>query len=267
MTGPAPAARRVAALCDIHGNLPALEAVLAEVQREGVERIVIGGDVVPGPQPRETLERLLALGPAASFLHGNCERAVLAQWDAPDADSATYWGTTSGRPLPPADRARMRWTAMQLTDHRALLASWPRTVRLRIEGLGEVLFCHATPRSETEIVLRTTSEERLRPVFAELDVSAVVCGHTHMQFDRVVGGIRVVNAGSVGMPFGGTGACWALLGPDIELRRASYDVARAADRVRASGRPMAEEDARSILHPPTEEEMVRLFSAAEVGSS
>jgi predicted phosphodiesterase len=107
---------RVAALYDIHGNLPALEAVLEDVRRAGVDRIVVGGDVVPGPMPRETLGRLLDLEVPVEFIHGNCELAVLAQMAAPDAGSATYWGTASGRPLPEPYRARMRWTAEQLPE-------------------------------------------------------------------------------------------------------------------------------------------------------
>ena len=89
-----------------------------------------------------------------------------------------------------------------------MLASWPRTLRLDVDGLGGVLFCHGTPRSETEIFTRLTPEERLVPLFDGLQVSVAVCGHTHMQFDRQIGPTRVVNAGSVGMPFGTTGACW-----------------------------------------------------------
>src|SRR5207302_5134939 len=131
------------------------------------------------------------------FIHGNCELAVLAQMAVPETGAETYWGTTSGEPLPEALREGMRWTAQQLQrDHKAVLASWPKTRRLEITGLGEVLFCHSTPRSETEIFTRLTPEERLVPLFEPLRVSVVVCGHTHMQFDRMIGATRVVNAGS-----------------------------------------------------------------------
>lgn len=255
---------RVAALYDIHGNLPALEAVLEEVRGAGVDRVVIGGDVVPGPMPRETLERLLGLDLPLQFIHGNCELAVLAQMAAPDADSATYWGTASGRPLPEPYRASMRWTAERLRDYESVLASWPRTLRLDVSGLGEVLFCHSTPRSETEIFTRLTAEHRLLPVFDGLGASVVVCGHSHMQFDRRVGSTRVVNAGSVGMPFGDPGAFWALLGPNVELRRTDYDLARAAERIRSIPYPQAQEDAHSILQPPSEAEMLDVYGKAEL---
>jgi diadenosine tetraphosphatase ApaH/serine/threonine PP2A family protein phosphatase len=252
---------RVAALYDIHGNLPALEAVLPEIRQAGVTHIVVGGDVLPGPLPRETLARLLDLEVPTQFLHGNGEVAVLAE----------RAGTEAYR-LPESAREVVRWTARQLDPElERWLASWPRTLRLDIPGLGGVLFCHATPRNENECFLRTTPEERLLPVFAGLDVALVVCGHTHMQFDRTVGGIRVVNAGSVGMPFGEPGADWLLLGSlgslgsNIELRHTAYDLAKAAERIRGTEYPQAEEfAARNLLQPPSEREMLALFSPAEL---
>ncbi|SRR6266545_599458 len=256
---------RVAALYDIHGNLPALEAVLAEIRQAEVDHVVIGGDVVPGPMPRETLRRLLDLDLTVQFIHGNCELAVLAQMAATDEGSVTYWGTTSGKPLPEPFREAMRWTAQQLQpDYEPVLASWPKTLRLQIHGLGEVLFCHGTPRSETEGFTRLTPEDRLLPLFAGLQASVVVCGHTHMQFDRMIGSTRVVNAGSVGMPFGAPGAFWALLGPDVQLRHTSYDLAKAAERFRDSPYPQAREDAKNLLQPPSEEEMLEAFGKASV---
>ena len=112
---------------------------------------------------------------------------------------------------------------------------------------------------------RLTAEPRLAPVFRDLGVSVVVCGHTHMQFDRTVGDTRVVNAGSVGFPFGAPGAYWALLGPGIELRRTGYDLARAAELIRSTSSPRAEEDARSILEPAPEAEMLEIYGKVELG--
>ena len=123
-----------------------------------------------------------------------------------------------------------------------------------------MLFCHATPRSDTELFTRVTDEHQLRPVFDAIASDVVVCGHTHMQFDRMVGARRVINAGSVGMPFGEPGACWLLLGADIELRRTSYDLADAARRVRATRYPQAEEFApRNVLDRPTERAMLEAY--------
>jgi predicted phosphodiesterase len=256
---------RVAALYDIHGNLPALEAVLQEVRQAGVDQVVAGGDVVPGPMPRETLQRLRDFDLPVQFIHGNCELALLAQIEAAKTGEVTYWGTTSGAPLPEPLQAIYRWAAQQLQPETvSVIASWPKTLRLEIEGLGEVLFCHSTPRSETEIFTRLTSEERLLPLFAGLGAPVVVCGHTHMQFDRMVGGTRVVNAGSVGEPFGEPGAYWVSLGPEVQLRHTYYDLEHAAEQIRATQHPQAQEEAQNILQPPSEAEILELFGKAEL---
>jgi predicted phosphodiesterase len=256
---------RVAALYDIHGNLPALDAVLEEIRRIGVDRIVVGGDVLPGPMPRETMARLLALDIPTQFIYGNGDLAILAQMRAADPNAVTYWGTTGGAPLPEPFRELFRWTAQQAGEYQDVLASWPLTTTVDIDGLGNVLFCHATPRNETDIFTRVTPEERLLRVFAGVDASVVVCGHTHMQFDRMVGRLRVVNAGSVGMPFATTGADWLLLGPGIELRKTTYDLADTAEQFRRSAYPMVEEMAvRYILNPPTEQQLFAAWASAEI---
>lgn len=257
---------RVAALYDIHGNLPALEAVLDDIRQAGIDEVVVGGDAIPGPMPRESLRRLLELDRPVHFIHGNGELAVLAQMTAPAEDAVTYWGTTSGARPPEPVREVYRWTARQLRpDYESALASWPGTLRLDVDGLGGVLFCHGTPRSETEIFTRSTPEERLIPLFDGLQVAVAVCGHTHMQFDRQIGRTRVVNAGSVGMPFGTTSACWVVLGPGVQLQQTSYDLAQAAERIRATSYPQAQEFAsQNVLSAPTEAEMLEAFRRAEL---
>jgi len=246
---------RIAALYDIHGNLPALEAALQEIRQIEVDRIVVGGDVVPGPMPREALERLLDLEIPVEYIRGNGESAALAH----------LAGTDPGT-LPEQAREAVRWSAEQLPpEHQQLLASWPETLRLEVPGLGDVLFCHATLRSDTEIFTRLTPEERLLPAFKGLDVAVVVCGHTHRPFDRTIGRIRVVNAGSVGMPFGEPGAYWLVLGPDVELRRTQYDLTRAAERIRSTQYPQARDfAAQSVLQPPSEEQMLEVLTRAEL---
>jgi putative phosphoesterase len=246
---------RVAALYDIHANLPALEAVLQEIRQSDVDQIVVGGDVVLGPMPLETLACLREVTIPALYLEGNCDRDVLAQMRGSEPTT-----------LPEQVRGAIRWVAEVLEpEHERLLASWPKTVRLEIPGLGDVLFCHATPRNDTEIFTRLTAQERLLPAFADTQADVVVCGHTHMQFDRMIGRIRVVNAGSVGMPFGKRGADWLLLGPDVDLRHTDYDYAAAAQRIRNMKNPQAQEFAdRNILHPPSEEEMLDLLGRAEL---
>jgi len=242
---------RVAALYDIHGNLPALEAVLEEVRRSDVDQIVVGGDVVPGPLVRETLACLLALDAPVGFIQGNGEVAVLEAMAGRDHPA-----------VPEQHRPIIRWMAQHLQhEYRQLLASWPMTLRLEIAGCGQVLFCHGTPRDDNECFTRLTPEARLLPIFEGLGASLVVCGHTHMQFDRMVGSTRVVNAGSVGMPFGEAGADWLLLGPGVELRHTNYDGTAAAERLRAADYP----DARAfvaeyVLKQPSEAEMLDLFT-------
>ena len=244
---------RVAAIYDIHGNLPALEAVLQDIRQAEVDQIVVGGDVVPGPMPCETLTCLLNLDIPVQFIRGNCEREVLAE--------AAGKGTST---VPEQFREIVRWTAQQLhPDHERLLAGWPMTLHIEICGLGEALFCHATPRSDAEIFTRLTPEDHLLPIFAEHKVSVIICGHTHMQFDRMIGNIRVVNAGSVGMPFGQPGAYWLLLGPNVELRHTPYDLAKAADCIRNTNYPQARNFAtHNVLQPKSEEEMLEIFAQA-----
>src|SRR5437588_4051946 len=257
---------RVAALYDIHGNLPALEAALQDIRQANADQIVVGGDVVPGPMPRETLRRLLDLDLPTHFIYGNGERAILAQIAGARTGSVTYWGTTSAARPPESIIEIYRWTAAQVQpEFEPVLARWPKTLQLEIDGLGQVLFCHSTPRSETEVFTRLTAEDRLLLIFEGLNAPVVICGHTHMQFDRMIGRTRVVNAGSVGMPFGEPGAYWLLLGPDVQLRHTPYDLAKAAESIRASNYPQAQDfAAHHVLQPPSEKQMLEAFSKAEL---
>jgi putative phosphoesterase len=246
---------RIAAIYDIHANLPALEAVLQDIRQAEVDQIVVGGDVLPGPMPRETIACLLDLDIAVQFLQGNGDREVLA----------VMTGTDTGA-VPEQFREVMRWNAQQLNlEDQQLLASWPKTLQVKIRGLGEVLFCHATPRSDTEVFTRLTPEDRLLPIFEGLNVPLVVCGHTHMQFDRTIGRVRVVNAGSVGMPYGEPGAYWLLLGPNVQFRHTSYDLTKAAERIRGTNYPQAQDfAAHNILQPPSEGEILKVFTKAQL---
>lgn len=204
---------RVAVLCDIHGNLPALEAVLAEVE---ADLIVVGGDVGPGPLVSECLELLAPL--PARYVMGNGDRELIE----PD-------------PGGNAPAALLEWCGARLTAaDRERLAAFEPTVS--VDG---VRFCHGSPRSDTEIVTAVSPEERLAPMFEGVGETVIVCGHTHHQFDRAVLGKRLLNAGSVGMPYEDEAAAYWLLVDDgePELRRTDYDVAAAVERLRASGFP------------------------------
>ena len=244
-------------LNDIHGNLPALEAVLDDVRRAGADRIVVGGDVFPGPMAHLVLRALAgsASGVPVDFIYGNGETAILAELRGAPA------------PVPESAREAVRWNVGQL-DAAAVrtIAEWPMLLRMPLP-IGDVLFCHATPRDEFEIFTKNTPEGRLLSVFAPVHEPIVVCGHTHMAMDRTIGRTRVVNPGSVGMPFGRPGADWMMLGEAVEFRHTDYDLERAADRVRASGYPGADEfAARCILQPPSEQDMLTMYEKAEIRS-
>ena len=235
---------RVAALYDVHGNLPALEAVLAELDDDAT--ILVGGDAVLGPMPKETLATLRECG--ATFIRGNCDRAVGG--GVPDDDP---WV------------ARIHWVREQLDEEElAFLRGLPHPLSLEVDGLGPVLFCHGSPRSDEEILTAITPPKRLDPILDGVQEDVVVCGHTHAQFDRRVGDRRLVNAGSVGMAYEGEPgiAAWALIGPTVELRRTPFDAERAASLVRETGLPDADEFAdETLLHPPSAEEVTAHFEA------
>ena len=215
---------RVAALYDVHGHLPALEAVLADPDVEAADLVLVGGDFAGGPMPAETVDLLRSQIARTRFIRGNAERELWAP--SPPRE---------GGPEPGV----LEWTCERLGDERIrFLQSLPETVTVEVTGLGRALFCHATPRSDEEIVTELTPEDRLERVLSGVEEPVVVCGHTHVQFDRTVGAIRLVNAGSVGMPYEDEpGAYWALLGPDVELRRTAYDADEAAARIAATGYP------------------------------
>jgi putative phosphoesterase len=245
---------RVAALYDIHGNLPALEAVLAEVEAAAPDLVVIGGDVVAGPLPSETLDRLVQLGERARWVMGNADRMVIEAYDR------------GGRPADPEDPIDRldAWVARQLTrDQRDRLASFEPVVRA-----GGALFCHGSPRSDEEIITALSPDARLAPMLDGVAEDVVVCGHTHHQFDRRAGGTRVVNAGSVGRPYEDEPAAyWLWLGPEPELRRTDYDIAAAVERLRASGLPEVDEFVlrESLVDPIGAEAAARVLEARATG--
>jgi putative phosphoesterase len=248
-------ATRVAAIYDVHGNLPALEAVLSDLERVESDLVVVGGDVASGPMPVEVLDRLQAVGNRVRWVRGNADREVLAAYDGgPQAIEAIM-----SDPVLAMDG----WAASRIGKrHHDLLASFPGRVEVDIEGIGAVLFCHATPNSDEEIVTTVTPEGRLRGILAGTEQDVVVCGHVHTQYDRRLDDKRVVNAGSVGLPYQGepVGAFWALLGPEgVELRRSDYELRAAVERFRAVGYPAVEDFAESLLEPPDPTWVAELF--------
>jgi putative phosphoesterase len=252
---------RVAAIYDVHGNLPALDAILAELESINPDLIVVGGDVVAGPMPTEVLERLAALGESVCFVRGNADREVVAAYD-----DGRYAAATDA--ADPAERTAAFAASEIEREHRDLLASFAEALVVEIDRVGQVLFCHGSPRSDEEIVTAATTEGRLREILDGVDQDIVVCGHTHAQFDRRVGGKRVVNAGSVGMPYQGkpVGAFWLLLGVGgVSLQRSDYELDRAVERIRATGSPDAEDVAQTLLEPPDPEWVADFFEQQAAG--
>ena len=232
---------RVAALSDIHGNLPALEAVLADVELEEVDAIVVAGDSVSAPWPSEVFDRLAAVG--ARTVRGNADR--LEEVMRHDSHLAA-------------------WTADRLGPERLeIVASWPLTLELDVDGVGRVLVCHSTPSSDDPIYTRITPDDELIATLGPLDADVVVCGHTHMQYDRrLSSGLRLVNPGSVGLPYEGRrGAFWALLGPDVEFRRSEYDVDAAAAAIRALDAPVEERLIEYLVDPADPDEITSYFES------
>jgi putative phosphoesterase len=233
---------RVAVISDVHGNLPALEAVLAEPDVASADLVVSAGDAVAGPMPVACFDALAALGERIRFVRGNADREVVARNPEHGCD----------------------WAADRLGEERlARMAEWPLTVTVEVDGLGRLLVCHAVPSDDNEIVTRITPEAEFAEAFAGVEADVVVCGHTHIQFDRPAGPVRVVNAGSVGSPYEGTrGAFWILLGPGVERRRTEYDVEAAAATLRGTDGPTADQVAGWLLDPPDPDEISAFFERA-----
>ncbi len=235
---------------DVHGNVPALDAVLKDVEAAGVDLIVWGGDVAAGPMPPETLARMRAAG--GRCVSGNADRQMVEDFDA-------------GRTPSDTDDEMMRTmlSAVQKIDRgdRDYLASFEPTVRIEVDGLGPVLFCHGSPRSDEERITRATPAERLTPMLEGVSERLIVCGHTHQQFDLRCGDRRVLNAGSVGMPYEGVAAAfWLLLGPDVELRRTDYDVGALVDTLSDADRELLKE---SLVEPADPDWVTRYFETGE----
>ncbi|MEV0621045.1 metallophosphoesterase family protein [Nonomuraea sp. NPDC050404] len=209
---------RVAVLSDIHGVLPALEAVLAEPEVAGADLIVPTGDMAAGPMPVQTLDLLVSLGERALWVNGNADRELVE--------------VVAGKA---GHHASSEWAARQLRgDQVELLRSLPARQVLDLGRLGETLFVHATARSDEEVILVDSSLERWGAVLAGQSAETVVVGNTHMPFVRLVDRVLVVNPGSVGMPYGRYGAHWALLDGDsgaVTLRCTPLDAGQVRARL------------------------------------
>jgi putative phosphoesterase len=231
---------RVGLIADLHGNLPALEAVLAELEREGVDELVCLGDVAVGPQPGATLERVRSLG---------CP-VVLGNWDAWFLDGFPQLEGELNEKL----LEMGAWWASQLSDVERDYVRGFRPAHEVSLGNGASLLCfHGSPRSYDDMILATTPDDELEPMLAGAADTVLAGGHTHLPLLRRHGGSLLVNPGSVGLPFRHQPgpiriARWAEYGVVIgdggsiavELRRTPYDVAAFLDLARSSGAPHAD---------------------------
>ena len=232
---PSSASLRVAALADVHGNAPALAAVLEELEQEAPDLVVFCGDLTWGSLPRETLALVHALEIPARFVRGNADRAV-----GVDLDGRGAW-----------------MASMHASEDIAFLATFEPAVPIAVEGLGPTCFCHGSPRSDEECVTERTPVERVREFMAGVDERVVVTGHVHVRYARLVDGVRLLSPGSVGLPYEREGgAYWARLGPAVELRRTEYDVEAAVAQMRATDDPRVEQIVELMLNPPPPEEAI-----------
>ena len=227
---------RVAALADVHGNAPALAAVLEEVVWEAPDLVVFGGDLTWGSLPQETLALVRSIEIPARFVRGNADRLVGVDTVSPRAS----WMASAHTP-----------------EDIAFLAGFEPTVTVDIDGLGTTCFCHGSPRSDEECVTERTPADRIREFMEGVDANVVVTAHVHLQYDRVVDGLRLLSPGSVGLPNADGGAAyWALLGPDVELRRTGYDLEAAAELMRATADPSVETIVGLMREPPSRDEVI-----------
>jgi putative phosphoesterase len=230
---------RVAVISDVHGNAVALAAVLEAARAAEPDLYVFGGDLTWGSLVEETVSLVEPLADDAVFVRGNAERALA------DGDRSTE---------------RAQWMQERHASERpqALLARHRESAVVEIGGLGAVRFCHGSPRTDEELITDETPAERFRALMSGVGEKTLVSAHTHLQFDRRVDAFRSVNPGSVGMAYGSAPgfACWALLGPDVELMRTPFDVDETARRYRASGDPLAETMVGYLESPPTRDEIV-----------
>lgn len=239
----------VAALYDIHGNLPALEAVVAELRGRRVDVVVFGGDLCWGPFPAETLELVRSLDIPALYVRGNADREVAD----PSGAGLTGWTAEVND-----------WCAQEVgAEGRSFLGALPGTVDEKIEGLGSVLFCHGSPARDDDVFTRLTDEARIAAMLESVTQDVVVCGHTHVAFRRYIGDQLLVNPGSLGMPAASKpGAYWGLLDDrGVHLMGTYYDPDAAARRIRATGCPHAEVFAGAVLNPADPDELTNFYEA------
>jgi len=244
---------RIAAIYDIHGNFPALQAVVAEISKASIDLILVGGDVIAGPMPVETLQLLEKTSKKIpmQFIHGNAESELIRFVNGKDINGLTK-----------NSEAITHWLAKELNSEQIeFISTWAKIRQLKLDNGKEILFCHATPDNDIDIFTQLSLESELIPVFKNLKASIVICGHTHMQFDREIANIRVINAGSVGMPFGHTGADWLIIDNEISFMHSDYNLEKAAISIRKTNYPQADQFANNnVLNSVSKTTALKMLS-------
>jgi predicted phosphodiesterase len=229
---------RVAVLSDVHGNLPALVAVLREVSQSDVEALFFLGDHTWGPQPAEVLAQAMTVPLPTFFVRGNAERALI-EYEA-------------GHREPENDIDR--WMiANHDSDVMQTLAAFPYAINVSVGALGAIKMCHGSPRSDIELLTPRTSINRLHAAVGGISESTVAHGHTHLQYERRIKGLVIAAPGSVGLPYGVTqpGARWAILGNEVELRTTRYDFAASISAARNLSYPGIARYEMQLRNPPS----------------
>ena len=235
----------ILALYDIHGNIDALDAVLADPQAADPDIVVVGGDAVPGPFARATLDRLRRLPQPVRWIRGNGEREVaeaLGGSGIDEQDMAARTAAITAEEIGAGEARALGDTPMTLT-------------------LDGVLFCHATPNRDDEILTPLSPPDRWASALSGAGCGLVVAGHTHQQDDRTVGGVRFINAGSIGLPYEGDGSArWLWIADGVpELRHTAYDAAAAGNRILAAGWPDEQSVVAALIEPIDPLVVTRIF--------
>lgn len=226
---------KIAAIYDIHGNFRALEAVLQAIEKEKVDKVIVGGDIAWGPQPKQVVERLYAKKDEYHFVMGNSDREIYEQYKLPPQAIHTM-----------AEEVN-QWCIEQLSDEQL---EWLGSFRFsHVEE--DVLFVHGSPRSDVEAIRIDTPAKEIEKMISNTKQSTIVCGHTHIQFKRMIASKNIINTGSVGLQSRSRGACWLCINSkEIELRMTEYDVERAAEELLQENAPYKEEFAAHVRTPP-----------------
>lgn len=218
-----PSYKSATIISDIHGVFPALRAVLEEESANPSEVLIVLGDSLAGPMPNETRELLQLHASRMVAILGNADREIMAVHYG--TDQYTHQGVFQ-HAADSLNQSSLTW-----------LASLPAFESLNLTGIGEVLICHATPQNDEDVVVVDSTIDRWNQVFDGLSeqVKLVLMGHTHMPFQRLVNRRRVINPGSVGLPYGGSGAHWVRISDGvIETRITHFDIPNAIGEIVAN---------------------------------